>query len=54
MPAIMKWHKNIPIPPTMKTGFRPSLSTYITAGIVARNITMPTTPVASREVVFDD
>ena len=33
MPAMMKWHVAIPIAPVMRTGLRPSLSTYMTAGI---------------------
>ena len=30
---MMKWQAAIPIAPVMRTGFRPSLSTYMTAGI---------------------
>lgn len=33
MPAMMKWQAAIPIAPVIRTGFRPSLSTYMTAGI---------------------
>jgi hypothetical protein len=38
--------------PETKIGFRPTLSTQMTAGIVAAHMTMPTTPVARREMVF--
>jgi hypothetical protein len=33
IPAMIKWEAAIPMAPTMRTGFRPRLSTYITAGI---------------------
>lgn len=50
MTAMMMWHVAIPIAPTARTGLRPSRSTYSTAGMVATNMTMPTTPVARRLV----
>lgn len=46
---MMKWHDAMPIAPMMRVGLRPQLSTYMTAGMVAMNMTMPTTPVARRE-----
>ena len=54
MTAIVMWQMPIAMPPNARTGFRPSLSMYKMAGIVAKNMTMPTTPVARREVVFDE
>lgn len=52
MPATMKWHEAIPMAPAMRIVLRPNLSTYITAGMVNRNSSMPTTPVARRERVL--
>ena len=43
---------DVPTAPANMTGFRPSLSMYKTAGMVARNMATPTTPVARREVVL--
>ena len=51
---MIKWHEAIPKAPMIKVGFRPQLSTYRTAGIVAMNIAIPTTPVASSETAFED
>lgn len=44
----------MPVAPVSMTGFRPSLSMYNTAGIVARNMATPTTPVARRLVLLLD
>lgn len=46
--TIMIWQVAIPIAPMISVGFLPHLSTYITAGIVAMNMTIPTTPVANK------
>ena len=54
IPATTKWQSPITKAPEIKSGFRPTLSTHITAGIVHKNITIPTTPDASKEVVFPD
>lgn len=48
----MKWEDAIPMAPAMRMDFRPNRSTQSTAGMVKRNSRMPTTPVASRAVVF--
>ena len=40
--------------PETRKGLSPNLSTYMTAAIVAINMAMPTTPVASNETVLDD
>lgn len=53
MMAMMMWQVAMPMAPTTSTGLRPTRSIQRTAGIVARNMTMPTTPVASREVVLE-
>ena len=49
---MMAWQIPMAMAPVSKTGFLPSLSMYRTAGMVARNIAMPTTPVARRLVVL--
>ncbi len=46
------WQIPMPMAPVIITGLRPSLSMYSTAGMVARNMATPTTPVARREVVL--
>lgn len=50
--ATMIWHAAMMNAPETRIGFRPALSTQMTAGIVARNITIPTTPVARSETVL--
>ena len=52
--AMIKWHSPIPTAPILSTGFLPTRSIHSTAGIVAMNMTMPTTPVASKLVVVCD
>jgi len=52
--AMMMWHVAIPIAPIVRMGLRPSLSIYKTDGMVAINMTMPTTPVARRDVVLEE
>jgi hypothetical protein len=54
MIVMIMWQRNIPTPPTIMTGFQPSLSTYRTAGMVAMDMATPTTLVASKLVVFLD
>jgi hypothetical protein len=51
---MMMWQVAIPIAPIVRIGLRPSLSMYNTEGMVARNMAMPTTPVARREVVLEE
>ena len=51
---MVMWHMPIAMAPSARTGFRPNLSMYKMAGMVAKNMTIPTTPVARREVVFDE
>jgi len=48
---MMMWQVAMPTAPMVKTGLRPTRSIQRTEGIVAMNMTMPTTPVARREVV---
>jgi hypothetical protein len=43
----------MPIAPMVRIGFRPVRSIHSTAGMVNINMTIPTTPVARREVVFE-
>jgi len=52
--AMMMWQVAMPMAPMVKTGFRPKRSMYKTEGMVARNMTMPTTPVASRETALEE
>lgn len=52
--AMIMWQVAMPIAPIVRTGLRPSLSMYNTDGIVAINITIPTTPVARRDVVLEE
>jgi hypothetical protein len=52
--AMMMWQVAIPIAPIVRMGLRPSLSMYSTDGMVARNMAIPTTPVARREVVLEE
>ncbi len=52
MTAIMRWQVPMPMAPMVRTGLRPTRSIHRTEGIVARSITMPTTPVARSEVVL--
>ena len=52
--AMMMWQVAIPRAPIVRMGLRPILSMYNTDGMVAMNIAIPTTPVASREVVFPE
>jgi len=54
MTAMIMWHVAIPMAPIVRIGFRPTRSIYRTEGIVARNMTIPTTPVARREMVFEE
>lgn len=54
MTAMMMWQRPIARAPRASTGLRPSLSMYSIAGIVAMNMTMPTTPVARREIVLPE
>jgi hypothetical protein len=54
MIAMIMWQRNIPTPPTIMTGFRPSLPTYRIAGMVTVNMATPTTLVVSKLVVFLD
>jgi hypothetical protein len=46
--TIIMWHVAMPMAPIIKVGLRPHLSTHMTAGIVAMNMTIPTTPVANK------
>ena len=50
--AMMMWQVPMPMAPMVRTGLRPALSIQRTAGMVATNMTMPTTPVARRELVL--
>lgn len=52
IPATMKWHTAMPIPPAISIVRRPTLSTQRTAGMVKTNSKIPAIPVASSEVVF--
>ena len=52
IPATMKWHTAIPVPPAIRIVRRPTLSTQRTAGMVKTNSKMPAMPVARSEVVL--
>lgn len=48
--ATMMWHAAMRNAPETRMGLRPAWSTQMTAGMVARNIAIPTTPVARSEM----
>jgi hypothetical protein len=52
MTAMMMWQVPMPMAPMVRTGLRPTRSIHRTEGIVAMSMTMPTTPVARRDVVL--